>query len=338
MHLKIAKKKQIPKVIHYCWFGRGKKSDLIKCCINSWKMHCKEYKFIEWNENNFDININKYVSQAYKHKKYAFVSDYVRCFVIHKYGGIYLDTDVELRKSIDIFLKHDLFLGHENDRYISTAIFGAQAENYLIKKFLDYYEHRNFIIEKDKMDLKTNVEIWTQIVQKIFGFELDNSLRKLEGNIIIYPKEYFCMLPNKKENHSIHHFNGSWIDSSQVENYYKIFRAKYNVLNTLINLKYSEMKLKKLNDKLNGKKIVIYGYGSAGKAFEEILKILNIEQYKIIDKNTLNKDKFSTTKNKQLICILTIVEYDINLVAILEDLFHEVIDLFDLLDIHRIIC
>ncbi|MGL5820570.1 MAG: glycosyltransferase family 32 protein [Sarcina sp.] len=88
MLLKDNKQEKIPKIVHYCWFGRGEKNDLMKMCIDSWKIHCREYRFIEWNEDNFDININKYVSEAYECKKYAFVSDYARCFAIYKYGGV----------------------------------------------------------------------------------------------------------------------------------------------------------------------------------------------------------------------------------------------------------
>ena len=99
----------IPKVIHYCWFGKKPYNELMIKCMESWKKHLPEYEIIEWNEENFDININPYVKEAYNAKKFAFVSDYVRLFVLHKYGGIYLDTDVEVRKNIDKFLVHPAF-------------------------------------------------------------------------------------------------------------------------------------------------------------------------------------------------------------------------------------
>ena len=85
---------RIPKTIHYCWFGRGEKPEIVKKCIDTWKDKLSDYKIIEWNEDNFDINQNDYVKEAYKAKKFAFVSDYVRVYALYNYGGIYLDTDV----------------------------------------------------------------------------------------------------------------------------------------------------------------------------------------------------------------------------------------------------
>ena len=94
----------IPKVIHYCWFGGNSLPEEAKRCIESWKKYCPDYKIIEWNENNYDVNSNEYMKAAYKEKKWAFVSDYARIDVVYKYGGIYMDTDVELVKELDSFL------------------------------------------------------------------------------------------------------------------------------------------------------------------------------------------------------------------------------------------
>lgn len=113
--------KTIPKVIHYCWFGKGEKSNLSEKCIQSWKEKLEGYEIIEWNEENFNINCNKYVKEAYERKKYAFVSDYVRLYVLYNYGGIYLDTDVEVLKTFDQFLVNDSFVGFEDKELISTG-------------------------------------------------------------------------------------------------------------------------------------------------------------------------------------------------------------------------
>ena len=99
----------IPKIIHYCWFGKNPLSDLAKKCIDSWKKYCPDYEIIEWNEENFDINSNVYVKEAYDSKKWAFVTDYVRLYALDKCGGIYMDTDVELLKGIDVFLENEAF-------------------------------------------------------------------------------------------------------------------------------------------------------------------------------------------------------------------------------------
>ena len=104
----------IPKIIHYCWFGKNEKPDIVKKCIDSWKKILNEYEIIEWNEKNFKIDSNKFVKQAYDSKKFAFVSDYVRVYALYNYGGIYLDTDVELLRPLDELLKDKMFCGWES--------------------------------------------------------------------------------------------------------------------------------------------------------------------------------------------------------------------------------
>ena len=101
----------IPKTIHYCWFGHGEMSPMMKKCIRSWKKYCPDYEIIEWNEDNFAIDSTVWTKEAYDAKKYAFVADYVRLKVLYEYGGVYLDTDQELIKPIDIFMRHQCFMG-----------------------------------------------------------------------------------------------------------------------------------------------------------------------------------------------------------------------------------
>ena len=101
----------IPKIIHYCWFGRGEMPKLIKKCIKSWKKFCPDYKIMLWNEDSFDINSTIWTKQAYEAKKYAFVADYVRLYALYNHGGIYLDTDQQLIKKIDCFTEHKAFMG-----------------------------------------------------------------------------------------------------------------------------------------------------------------------------------------------------------------------------------
>lgn len=120
----------IPKTIHYCWFGRGEKPKLAKKCIASWQKFCPDYKIVEWNEDNFDLNCNEYTRWCYDNKKYAYLSDYVRLAVVAKHGGIYFDTDVELIKSPDALLRHEAFYGFETPQYIATGLgFGAEANH-----------------------------------------------------------------------------------------------------------------------------------------------------------------------------------------------------------------
>lgn len=212
------KMQKIPKIIHYCWFGNGEKSELAIKCISQLIKKFPEYEIIEWNESNFDIKSNKYVNEAYNSKKYAFVSDYVRLFVLYNYGGIYLDTDVEVLKSFDKFLELDGFVGFEDTELVSTAVIGCKKNNYIIKILLDSYKERLFI-QDGKMNETTNVRIFTNILLDL-GLIQNNTLQNLcEGEISIFPVEYFSPLkigtkkPKLTDNTvTIHWFEGSWVD------------------------------------------------------------------------------------------------------------------------------
>lgn len=204
----------IPKVIHYCWFGEGELTPLLKKCINSWKKYCPDYEIIEWNESNFDVNSNSWTKEAYKQKKFAFVSDYVRLFVLYKYGGVYLDTDIEIIKGIDNLLTHDAFTGFESGQYIQTGIIGSTPNNSIIKKFLNYYNKRHFVNEDGSIEDVPNVRIFTEIL-KDYGLTVINKFQSL-NEITIYPQTYFCPIdPNgnrdfSKNTYCIHHFTSTW--------------------------------------------------------------------------------------------------------------------------------
>ena len=116
----------IPKIIHFCWFGNNPKTELAEKCIASWKKFLPDYELKEWNESNFDIDQHPFTREAYQAKKYAFVTDYVRLFVLKEYGGIYMDTDVEVIKNLDCFLQHNAFSGFETSEYVQTGIIGSE--------------------------------------------------------------------------------------------------------------------------------------------------------------------------------------------------------------------
>jgi hypothetical protein len=131
----------IPKTIHYCWFGRGPKPKLAERCIASWKKYCPDYEIIEWNEDNFDVNMNGYTRMCIEHKKYAFLSDYVRLWVVEKHGGVYFDTDVELIKPIDTLLHNDAFYCFETAEYVASGLgFGSVAGGTTIKAMVAEYD------------------------------------------------------------------------------------------------------------------------------------------------------------------------------------------------------
>ena len=114
------KKPQIPKIIHYCWFGRNPLPPLAEKCIASWKQYLPDYEIKEWNEDNFDVCMNPYIEEAYHLKKYAFVSDFARFDILYEHGGLYFDTDVEVIKSFDGLLDHNAFFGFENDDFVAS--------------------------------------------------------------------------------------------------------------------------------------------------------------------------------------------------------------------------
>lgn len=209
--------KKIPKIIHYCWFGNKEKPDIVKKCIDSWKKNLQDYKIIEWNERNFDINKNIFIKEAYKAKKYAFVSDYVRTYVLYNYGGFYLDTDTEIFKSLNIFLDNETVWGYEEKNYIATSLIGAKKKNRLIKEFLDSYNTKKFLNENGEYNLETNVYVITKILEN-HGLKLDGKYQKIQKVGTFYPQEYFspydyinCIEKKTDNTYAIHHFYKSWL-------------------------------------------------------------------------------------------------------------------------------
>lgn len=210
----------IPKIIHYCWFGYGEKSLLIKKCISSWKKYCPDYEIIEWNEENFDINSNEYVKEAYNNKKYAFVSDYVRLYAIYSQGGIYMDTDVEVVRTLDEFLMHQGFSGFESDTYIQTGIMAGEKGFPLFKNIMEYYNDRHFIDKDGNIDTTTNVVF---ITTKLLELGLiQNGKFQIVRGLALYPKDVFCPLDDatgiiskSKNTATIHWFDKSWISKGQ---------------------------------------------------------------------------------------------------------------------------
>jgi mannosyltransferase OCH1-like enzyme len=207
----------IPKKIHYCWFGGNPLPKSAKKCIKSWKKYCSDYQIIEWNENNFDISSAPlYVRQAYEAKKWAFVTDYVRLYALYTNGGIYMDTDVEVIKPLDVFLKHKAFSGFEDDTRIPTGIMAAEKEHPLFKEWLDQYNDKKFLLCDGTLNLETNVVAITKSMKKS-GMQFNNTLQTI-NDCTFYPNDYFCPLNNntgkldKTENtYTIHWFSTSWL-------------------------------------------------------------------------------------------------------------------------------
>lgn len=215
----------IPKIIHYCWFGGNPLPKLAKKCIRSWKRYCRGYEIREWNESNFDIaSAPLYVRQAYEAKKWAFVTDYVRLKVVYEHGGIYLDTDVEIRKPLEPLLKHKAYFGFEDGKYIATGLgFGAEKETSILKELMEDYEAAPFVKTDGGLDITScplrNTEVFLR-----HGLVQDDSQQLLDGEILILPSVMLCPIAynmTRKDGienaFSIHWFSASWYEKKQLE-------------------------------------------------------------------------------------------------------------------------
>lgn len=184
----------IPKIIHYIWFGSKPYTKIIQKCINSWKSFLPEYEIMLWNEDTFDISSCQFVKESYELGKYAFVSDYVRFFVLDKYGGIYLDTDVEFLKELDEkILENECVLALDDLGYLSGSTIMSENSNIFIKDCKKIYEDMPFI----NSDGSINNDVINTHMQNIlipFGYDVKNEFQNLNyknSKIIIYPDEYF---------------------------------------------------------------------------------------------------------------------------------------------------
>lgn len=210
----------IPKVIHYCWFGKNPLPEMAKKCIGTWKKYCPDYEIIEWNEENFDIHYNDYVKEAYEAGKWAFVSDVVRLYVLVKYGGIYMDTDVEVIRSLDDLLQYEAVSGFESFNKIPTGLMASQMGNEFFKELLHDYDDAHFICKDGSYDTTTNVIRITEHCMK-YGLILNNCKQTI-NSFTIFPSDYFCPknyetkeIQLTKNTYVIHHFDGSWLSEEQ---------------------------------------------------------------------------------------------------------------------------
>ena len=210
----------IPKVIHYCWFGKGKMPPLAEKCIASWKKYCPDYEIVCLNEDNFDVSENRYAKEAYNAGKWAFVSDYVRLKVLYENGGIYLDTDVEIIKPIDDLIKENGYMGFDDNGVISTGLgFACEKGNELVKILLADYDDISFVRPDGSYDITPCPDRNTQTMVKL-GFDLEKKNQIFMG-IHMLPEDYLCPMKYytgkkiiTKNTYSIHHFCASWTSAT----------------------------------------------------------------------------------------------------------------------------
>lgn len=202
----------IPKIIHYCWFGNAPMNYMAKKCVRKYKI-IKDAEIKEWNERNVDLSYPDFVVSAYVRKNYGFVSDYVRLKALYDYGGLYLDTDVEIKKDFnDRFWNADLVFSYMYNDGISGGFIMAKPHHPFIKRLLDCYETAGFSY------VSNNIFLTGKILEYFPGFRLDGRFQEFEKNHFIYPKEYFhhpVLLSDINRGYSVHHFMGSWWKKSK---------------------------------------------------------------------------------------------------------------------------
>lgn len=206
----------IPKVIHYCWFGRGEMPQLAEDCIASWHKYMPDWEYKLWNEDNFDVQSVPYVKEAYESRKFAFVTDYVRLWALFTEGGVYMDTDVEILKPLDDLMHLSAFTGYEGSKYQPpvTGLMASEAGGEWVKEQLDSYKDAHFVKEDGTMDLTTNT-VRISNIMRANGFIQDGKYRVYK-DLHVFPTDYFCPRQTtgeflKTENtYCNHHFMSSW--------------------------------------------------------------------------------------------------------------------------------
>lgn len=213
----------IPKVIHYCWFGGNPLPPLAIKCIESWKKFLPDYEIKEWNESNFDVNMIPYTAEAYRLKKYAFVSDYARFYVLYQYGGLYFDTDVEVIKNMDDIIAKGPFMGCEtkstkgHPALVAPGLgIGFEKGDALCKELLHTYDNDNFSRADGSLDMTTIVKRTTDLLIRR-NYKITSDIQIVDG-LYIYPMDFFCpkdyatgKVTITNNTVAIHHYGASWL-------------------------------------------------------------------------------------------------------------------------------
>ena len=207
----------IPKIIHYCWFGRGEKPELAKRCIASWKKFCPDFEIREWNEDNCDYLAMPFMAEAYAAKKYAFVSDVMRLVVLEQYGGVYFDTDVEVLRDISPLLDDEGFIGFENDQFVNSGqVMAAVPHQPIVQAMIEEYKKQHYM-QPDSSVMPVGCPRLHSDVLERFGL-IRNGQEQIVAGIHVYPDDYFNPMDSttgkltKTENtYSIHWYSRSWL-------------------------------------------------------------------------------------------------------------------------------
>lgn len=237
----------IPKVIHYCWFGHKSLPDEVLRCIMSWHRFCPDYEIKQWDESNFDVTVHPYVKEAYDAKKWAFVTDYARLYILEHEGGIYLDTDVELIASLDPLLQHSCTFGEEIRGRVNTGVgFATESHQPAIQAMLSQYDDVHFSQGQGIFDM-TPCPVRNTAALVSLGYQKHDGLIPNIDCMVLPPEWMSPINPETGEERttvntlSIHHFSGSWKNDEEKKNYQikKRLQKKFGNLGNLIYSAYA---------------------------------------------------------------------------------------------------
>ena len=253
----------IPKIIHYCWLSGDKYPDSIEKCITTWKEKLPDYEFILWDTAKFNLEDSLWVKQAFETKKYAFAADYIRLYAVYNYGGIYMDTDVEVVKSFNDLLELPYFIGTEGGGIVEAGVFGAEPKTQWVGDCLEYYKNREFIKPDTTLDIRTLPSIMMEQIGKtkvVTEMNTDEEITYSSDSpkLMMFPVDYFCaknqgtgIVTVTKNTYTIHHFAMSWISKKTTflpnikRSLMKVFGV--NTINKIIEI----LKLREIKKKLS---------------------------------------------------------------------------------------
>lgn len=222
--LKMTDKPVIPKVLHYMWLGGKPMPEKLERCVESWKVFCPDYEIVRWDETNYDVHKNAFMAEAYDNEKYGFVPDFARLDILYQYGGIYMDTDVEVVRGLDGLLYQKAFCGVEKWQVINFGgCCGAIKGHAGLEPFLEGWSRRRILREDGTLDNLSSGLIDTKIALNA-GYQINGENQNILGiNIYTYdyfhPYDYMSGMMHKTDNtYSIHHFNGGWLDGDALAN------------------------------------------------------------------------------------------------------------------------
>lgn len=234
----------IPKIIHYCWFGGTPIPTEYQAYIATWRKFLPDYEIKEWNETNFDVNCIPFIQEAYKVKKFAYVSDYARLKILYENGGVYFDTDVEVICNMDNLMAKGPWMGVEKhtstsniDDQVNVGLgFAVEPHNPILKEVMSFYENTHYIFPDGHMEQIPIVPVVTDVLRK-YGMPAHINLPTEVDGITIYPWDYFCpieFMSSKLEltqnTFTIHHYSATWMSMTDK---FKMWRGRFFCTNPI---------------------------------------------------------------------------------------------------------